>query len=570
MQSNNNLSKIQNHIDKVCQYDTIKKYTLAFFEKLCSRYSDKMFRKEDFETISFNGKEVEQDVARDLFVDRDSVSASEVFAYLFENNIDRIAYLNYDSDLGGEVDFVNKELYIKMVSPYKFYQEKKLPAGKGASEIEEAKTRKELKQYKAFALSQASKEAEKEEQHILNHELSHILSIRSFAKRKLVKINTSDYVKVNTKGKKYVGCSGYDITNEKVLVEQENHKSLFTLENYKQIDPARIMTFLRAKGGNSISEILHEAFVKKIEGVSEVVEQNNDARLSNKQALEEENFYNDYYDVAQLIKLATREQDEIDIIFNPKQFINKLNNLNVSKETMSEVNGKFYSLIKEITKEKDLQDYPNYQFIKKLIGGKESSLANEFSSSDIYTKLAVLLGSATILKIENKKDRYIEDFKILAQEILLEGISNNIINELEDQSVEKNVMFFKEVNDALNIIGDNLLYPDRRTLTWYSEEEIKHLLIKFYAEKEKDHTYFKAFSKLIDRIDAEVQKQEATLPNISKVMTFLEQQKQREQSLETLEKEEEKRCKQKEAEIIKRHLEKQQREKMENEERSPE
>ena len=268
--------------------------------------------------------------------------------------------------------------------------------------------------------------------------------------------------------------------------------------------------------------------------------------------------------------MATREQDEIDIIFNPKQFINKLNNLNVSKETMSEVNGKFYSLIKETTKEKDLQDYPNYQFIKKLIDGKESSLANEFSSSDIYTKLAVLLGSATILKIENKKDRYIEDFKILAQEILLEGISNNIINKLEDQSVEKNVMFFKEVNDALNIIGDNLLYPDLRTPTWYSEEEIEHLPIKFYAEKEKDHTYFKAFSKLIDRIDAEVQKQEATLPNISKVMTFLEQQKQREQSLETLEKEEEKRCKQKEAEIIKRHLEKQQREKMENEERSPE
>ncbi|MBE7073597.1 MAG: hypothetical protein E7379_00665 [Clostridiales bacterium] len=497
--------QFEKHFKRLCKDKYLVGCASLFFDRLASCYEDVIFSKADFEKLIIDGKEIEQDVVNDLLTENETVSAEEIFSYLFINNIKKINVA--DKKLGensGAVDFSRKILAIKRFSPKLFYREP--VAGsflKPANISEEAWAKqlkilrkaeaKRLKIAKNQAIERANDDMLKAMEGILYHELAHVFELKIFANGSFAKNDATDRVFIKTDKNKYVVKKCSNLTREDI----ENAR-----EKQKKSDIEGAFNILKTRGATAISEIFNERFACKI---TKRYELSNDdyvvgAKFYQKQTMLGNCVYNIDNDIASLISLLVNE-DEKSWRFNSQILTNKLKNLKISQEKFEEIKAEFFKSLSLI--------YPFNMMIKRD-GGLDTSYIQ-----DTYSLLTGIIGGAKC--VTEEKD--VEKIKILAQELLIEGIKNEISECLTGQDFENNKQLYKKVDDAMLIIDNVLLYPEAKKGFYDKGFDSLHLqkesidLAKVYSVEKYAEEYgylghIKAFDGLIKKVKSAIGKSE--------------------------------------------------------------
>ena len=87
------LTEIEEYLDKVCKDKELKLYALSYCIDILNVNKDKTFTKEDFETLTIDNEEVEQDIVKTLFKDKTIVSFEEVFVETLKQNLQSIDFM---------------------------------------------------------------------------------------------------------------------------------------------------------------------------------------------------------------------------------------------------------------------------------------------------------------------------------------------------------------------------------------------------------------------------------------------------------------------------------------------
>lgn len=501
-------SRFKKHLYKVCHNEDLREFALDFFHDLSARYEGKEFTRDEFASLVIDGKVVEQDVVLALFKNKDKVRAEEVFTYLFTQNIDRFGIKRKVRDLpdaSGAVDALTKECIITRYRPRKvsraFY------AGVSTSLIDLWKQRK------------ANKKQEKEQtrthyKHIVYHEFSHIFELETYNNRELIRNEMSDKTFMKTK-KGFVMFYGDDITRGLLNAIALGESYGLTAQSF--------VTILRAQGATAISEILNEEHAINVLNEDTVFNMLTadecNQRYIRKSRLSGSCAYNPNYDIASLVNLTLGDKR---VRFNSCNAVYTLGNLNVSKDVLDEAKEKTM-----VTMEKDLVTDED-----KARGVDIGVLLKDLDS---YDTLALIMGVAGGYGygMESPSGVTLEDYKVIAQGLLIESIKNDIIARLNDPMIYKGKDFYGEINKALETIDSVMCYPNTRTDFAYSRDNGKllyadvmdvttHVPARF-AAKNPSMRNIVAFSELIDAVGRKLQ-EETSLEGIEEVMTFYQKQ----------------------------------------------
>ena len=552
-------SEFEKHLKKVCKDKELRQYALEFFEDLSKKYAGQVFTKDNFETLVINGEEVEQDVVKAIFNNKQTSTAEEIFLYLFKNNIHKLAFFTSATDLeDGSVGVVSAtELYLgikkrnlsefcgsvsQMVEPIK-------PVD--VPEKEWKKTRK--KQRREFKAQQKTEAKELEEKayrdrsasyhHSLYHELGHVFELKTFAGRKHIKNNMSTRVVTQLGKDDCVSSETMEITSEQIA----KRKELEDLAKQGQLPPST-ETFIENMydvGANAISEILNEIYASEIEGSLEVSSglhcSSFGSKFYRKAKMEGDCGYNSNQDIATLFKLALGETDVKNLRFNSKLIINEINNLKISEEDLNLAKQQLIELMKQkSTSEKDM--------------ALAEDIAKELQKCDVFSTIGVIMGVGKF--VTNDKQQCVEDYKIIVQSLLVKGIFNNITEQLADESVVKDEAFFEKINATLIEIDSSLHYPNQmlafqrhgRTVRYterFYEQELDVSTIETLAKNHPEYTHISTFASLVKEVKQYVNK-ECVLTNIGDIMTYLQQQAEIDNKYKQIVEEQEKAIKEKE------------------------
>ena len=156
-------------------------------------------------------------------------------------------------------------------------------------------------------------------------------------------------------------------------------------------------------------------------------------------------------------------------------------------------------------------------------------------SSNAYQTLGMIMGMAQMANNSHDYTQNIDDYKIFAQEILIESIKNDIVSKLNDPNIVKDQAFFESINQTLSTIDSLICYPsgvtffNKRTNDPMRPErvvvsDVEILSIEQHAAKHQECKHLSTFNELIKTVSDAVKKHKKSINNIEECMEFLNQQ----------------------------------------------
>lgn len=445
--------KYLKHLKKVCKDKDLREIATQFFADLDKRFNGQTFTKDNFETLNIYGHEVEQDIVKAVFADKEEASAIEIFLYLFQNNIKKISVVQpkkadgFSKNTSGIYSSISREIKIKEIISKELPSlniQKPYNMSDREWKIELKKQKKEKKEKnKQFLESQKQKRL-RSYKHTLYHELCHVFETETFNNRNFIKDDLSEFVMLNQN----------DEFKLRHPFKEINHKNLMLadsiINNGSSIDLLKLN--LLEKGTVAISEIFNELLACQTGDFfrADKVDLKKAVRYTNRKFFNKEEMvsgcsYAFNYDMTELFKLALGNFDEKDLRFNPKKIVEKFNNLNVSNEALIKIKGQYTELFNNYIKTENL--------------GVEQVSEKEFESANVFDTFNLIMGLMSVCKQDGKSE-VVYGCKTLAQSVLLESIKNNIVDNLNNPEVVKDTKFYVELGKTLKTIDANILYPN--------------------------------------------------------------------------------------------------------------
>ena len=108
---------------------------------------------------------------------------------------------------------------------------------------------------------------------------------------------------------------------------------------------------------------------------------------------------------------------------------------------------------------------------------------------------------------------------------MIEGIKNNLIDQINDESVAKDEEFFICLNDCLKTIDNFSIYPDQ-----YITRDSEILSIEKYCKKYSNLSHLSSFNELVNLAKDLVKLYSGKIENLDEIMTFLKKQQSLDQA----------------------------------------
>ncbi len=538
------------YIKKICKDKQLELFAKSFFTDFAKRYEGQTFNKSNFETLSIGGKEVEQDIVKKLFISKKEVSAEEVFLELLKQNVSTLQIFEKDKEHGtsdGYLDSTEKTLGIKKidrVSLVKSYIPKSVamlrPFGMSDKEylkLQNQQKKDEKKNRKSIIAEAKTNQTLSEQinanyRHTLCHEFGHIFELKTFEDRKYIKNNMSNRILLREKNSSYVGFYGTEIS-------KDSYRESFTEANKSKklldVKPEMFLTTIKDIGANAISETLNEEFTCLTDKTLNIEESffvwKGHPR---KKELKGDCAYNKNYDIVSLLKLAVEGEDLKNFRFNTKSVIDKINTLNISQEFLIEIQNSLISNIRDTATTKDEQK------IAEIV-------SNLIKKEDTFGTISVLMGLSESFK-NDKNELLSENYKVAIQRILIESIKNDLIGQINNPDIDKDIQFYEKLNSKLKTIDSFICY--KADVKYFQEGNCQMptrsyclttnlYTTKDFADNYPEEKHLVAFNELVEITEKSVNENKDNIENLSGIMTFFtEQQKIKERHQELLKKEE--------------------------------
>lgn len=515
--------EFKTHLKRVCKNSLLRRLALEFFYDLDEKLKDLTFTIDSFEPIEFNGKYLEQDVANELFAKKDKASATEVFLYLFKSNIEHFKLFEQDNSvddmMSGYFSPTEKKLCIRKINLSKYYDPKQFAFDRVFKPIDmdefewkkvkgnrDTRLLRQLSQLKKKTKETAIRLILAEYKHIVYHELCHVFNLKTFDHSRFIKNDFSNiiYKKVENFYFQHY-CTNGSLVDEAKQIDGYNRYQ-------------KLLKDLEKKGSDTISETLNEELTLILDNSFRISHADNTLSqgMMTKASLSGICAYNINYDIISMIHLALPDETILDFCFNTSKVIKKLEHLYISPEKLDSCKQRLTYLILE-----------NDELVN---GGKENAqdLLKLVNQSNIFSILCILLACSDHLIVKNNVNsvQTIADYKTIAQEILIEGIKNNLINQMNDKSVTKDEQFFIYLNDCLKTIDEFLIYPDEKSIFDQKDDSniAKILSIENCHKRYPNLSHLTSFCELVKLAKGIVKSYSEKIKNLTEIMTFLNEQ----------------------------------------------
>lgn len=531
-------NQFEKHLKSVCKNKELREIAIQYYHDLGKHMEGVTYTKDDFETITYNGEIVEQDIVKDLFSKQESATAQEVFTYLFKTKVQYLfGYKSKErSGVAGAYNAVGQYLNVKLLPSEAFYRRPELAV---FSYITEGKSLKQAKKERSQLIKQsvesAFQKAEFERSDDLKsnlyHELSHVFETSSFLDGKVTKTGfKEEYAVKHKKGGVY--CQESELSNSGIKQSVQEEKLLQKDLKQKRVSNInKFVELIKRTGTTSLAEILNEEFSQKVKGlIKEASGCVIASGFTNKKFLVGACGYNKDYDMLNYFRVSLGEETLSKNRFSSKKIVNKLNNLNLSDE--------FLNKFKQDTKQL-IQERNNFIPNEKAITDGVCDQIDGLSTSDLIF-LIIGYNSFSPSNVEGTQ-------KCLIQSILMENYKNNTLEKLNDPEVIKDKAFFEKLNNDLEKLDDYTLYP--KGYTTFKQQSYRPTIldtirvhnpkiysVRQYAEYEKMETAtpYEAFADLIDAVKECVEQNKENIPELEETMTFLKSQEEIEQNYKNL------------------------------------
>ena len=539
--------EFRKHLLKVCRDRELRGVALDYFKDLSEKFEGQNFTKANFETLLVDGKEIEQDVVKEVFATKEEASAEEIFLYLFKSNVQKIKAFNlsvfsldprngcYNHDEKtveiGQKNF--KELFSKRYSAVLIDR----PEGMSDKEwkkylkAEEKKIAKEDRINNKARKKLVEMKIETDAKHVMYHELSHVFEIKTFENRKYRKVGISNEIFADVN-------KGLVLINDKQNITKDDVKNAKIIEDgvryFDESSPKDSLRFMIKEGAVSISEIFNEEFACLIDDSLNIKKNENITykdKLVKKAYLEGDCAYNINYDISMLLKLAIGDVDYKDLRFNSKKLIEKVNNLNISATKLQSVQEQF---LNNLTKTNFCDEF---KFSK-------ADFNKELKTCGVFDTIAAMVHVSDKFGEQFSADfcRYGSNYKAIVQDLLIESIKNDIILEINNPNLVKDAAYFEKIDSKLKTIDQFILYPNvvvsffsREVFGELAKNELFITSVGQYANKYADRTHITNFNELINEVKKCANQNNINLEN----MSFFKEQKEIEENRIQLEKESE-------------------------------
>lgn len=518
------------HVNNICKNQNFRKMTIKYYQTLCDQYNGVTFKREDFEKLKVNGEELEQDIVKEIFKDKEVASAEEVFYNYFKRLNDirlttrgKDGWYAYSEGTIGVKKIPNKvsKTKIKVMEPIK-------PIGMSDKDwkVERKKQIKEIKKQvkhdKKELIKLEEQRIQERYQGIINHELSHNIECKIFKNKKYIKPLMGDKVFVD----RQVHIYEKELTGENIKLARQ---SKFFSKSDK-VKTERLYNNFKSSGVTAICEIQNETYRSLMDETYHVSGfYNNENSYIRKSKMIGRCSYNKNFDIQKLIALATG-LDPKKTIFNSKPVMDKLSNLNISPEKLQSLNNDFLNMALQNCSERLV---PTMQKVGQKLIEKNNS----------YETLCMFMGASIMSNNPNLKFSN-EDFKVKIQDMLIESIKNDLQEKFNNPEIVKDREFFKEVNNILEEINKVIAYPYRLTnfntfenyqLVPNIQADIDFRSINSYAKTYEKCDNMKTFGEMINMVKDEVEKYKEDITYLKIGMEFLIEQEELEKTQKFLE-----------------------------------
>ena len=511
------LEKFKSHLFKVCEDDCLRKLALDFYEDFSKFYKGQVFVRENFETIEIDGEIYEQDIVKDLFADKDEVTAEEIFTYNFINFVEKLEFFEKQNHVAGVVNAIKKRILLYKPNSKQFFNyivdktKDTPPLFSIFSESNLIKgvelSKNQIAEYKAIAkkydidmeaqIQALRKNPEKIIKETFYHEFCHLFEVRKFKNGKYLKNNMSSRI-VELKNKRRKKCmSGVTSIDENLKVKEK-----FIKDNACLI------------GSNALSEILNEELNQNVlrrfstKDVSGLYQS-----TASKKQMNSGSTYRINYDFATLFKCVIFDEDMKNLRFNASHMIKCFNQFQISEELLSKciediktnlinINYDIYFRVQNVLD--NLKSGKNTSFeIINILSGVFENAKNMDDTFVFYTKLSP----------------YLIEFKENIQALYMDVIKSSVIQKLNDDQFVKDDEFYKQLNQTLENIDNFLIYPVENIEENYFDENGKkerknHSSLNLYSldkcvekfkNKLENHKQIKIFHELFHLIKQHVE-----------------------------------------------------------------
>jgi len=457
-------AELAKYLKKVCKDPIMRKCTLEFYDDLIMQYDGKLFTSDDFEKMTINGVEMEQDIVKDLFSEKDSATIDEIFLYNFKRNIKEVSwmtkkdYMRNNPGTAGLVNTPEKRLALAQLHIVPWEEPKFcLPlkpldmSGKEYSKL----VQKKLSDFKKDLKKQKKDDIKKAYKHTMYHELGHVLEKKTFNDGQFVKTGiTRSIIAIDEKDKECYLVQG-EVTEESIEniknKEKSKQKAKRAMKRQKKetqgLSIEDIINALSFDGEIALSEIWNEIFASKVDKTLEIVYEKYGFCVTDKACSKTKMIgkcgYNKDYDIAKLVEFLMDDDKIMMGQFNSTNVTEKIENLKISQETLDNIKKSFI-------------DFFAY---RPGDNSEVETVANKLDKYEALTSLIGIYNSGDMLENGKNDDKTIK-YKGQVQDILVEGIANDIRAKLEDPNVVKDKKFFEKIDNVMKTIDNVILYPE--------------------------------------------------------------------------------------------------------------
>lgn len=453
------------YLKKVCEEKSMRQCALDFYDDLTKTFGHVKIARDDLEVYTLYGKKTEQDVAC-LFDNKKYISVNELFVFLIKNNIDKMAYYA-QKDTRNAVGFCNaveKNLGIclPMISTKKMSKLHHI--------VDIIKKTPNIVEIKCEYDSVTSKMKT-----IMYHELSHVLELKTFNKREIIKNTFSDMY----------------LIRDRYGVYRINARAY----SDKMSQAKKFIQMQKIKGSDAISECLNELFSGEILNSlylsTNLTENLIQDKYISKRSLPNYIKYVEDYDITVFLKYAISNAKDIHYRTNSIDIIDKINNIKISPQNMDYYKKRFLLIAKGLIPNKKDKNF-NIEF------------ADLFMNMDTYSTICTILGMS---KSKNVGQSLQSELKMLLQEMLIDAIKNKLVDNLNDKKVPKDDFFCKQINNMLFTIDSLILYNnDCYGKKVYFDKDENVYFSNLFRQTYNDYGAVNEYAKLLGAIEFYVQK----------------------------------------------------------------
>lgn len=410
------------YIKKICKNEILQKHAISYFDDLGEFFKDKLFYATDFEKLEVNGQTFEQDVCADLFKETNSVTAQQLFFEIVKRNLSEITLFPGREFLDDKYTRASYNLATKVIKVKDFTN----------SQNGDLLNSNKLKIFSQDSIDKI-KEIYLDDLYFgcIYHELSHLFELKTFCDRKYCKNGMIKHLLIN-------GEFGWVISDSPVIVRGDYERAY--AQQYAVSYPKNeIFSFIR-RGANLISESLNETFCSQVGKIfciedADILNQN---RISHKKEVFGDCEYNNYYDIAYLLRVLG-DVDIKDVRFDSKKIIDNINAIKLPHNVKESFLIQVFEQCKHYDTMRDFDigavqniDFDNYDMVSLMVGLCEKN----------------------------------QQFKVLTKDYLLKCLQVNLSKAFETKNSND---FFSKIDTILCNIDDFLDYPAKcvklKTLT---------------------------------------------------------------------------------------------------------